>query len=87
MVDGRYLAHPHFERRCRERNFGIADVRQVIATATSCVSYPDARSFHDGTSWRIVGQDTDGTTSALGVETFRDHMGRRVLLITVMDHE
>lgn len=87
MEAGRYLAHPHFEKRCRERSFRLADARRVIATATSCASYADARSFHGGTSWRIVGQDTDGTTSALGVETFQDHMGRRVLLITVMDHE
>jgi hypothetical protein len=37
-----------------------------------------------GTTWRVWGLDFDGIATGIGVETFADHLGRRVLLITLL---
>ena len=38
-----------------------------------------------GTAWRVFGRDSDGDPAALGVEAFLDNLGRRILLITIME--
>jgi hypothetical protein len=43
------------------------------------------RIFAGGTAWRVTGLDTDGNVAMVGVEAFRDNLGRRVLLVTIMD--
>ncbi len=85
MNTGNYRNHPHFDRRCRERGATVLDAKRIVATATSCVGYEAVRLFEDGTAWRIEGTDTDGAAAQLGVEAFRDHLGRKVLLITIVD--
>ena len=36
-----------------------------------------------GTCWRFSGVDLDGVDLVVGAEVFVDHLGRRVLLLTV----
>jgi hypothetical protein len=85
MGTGRYITHAHFDRRCRERGFSIFDARRVVETCTACDSFTPERIFAGGTAWRVTGLDTDGDVAMLGVEAFRDNLGRRVLLVTIMD--
>ena len=84
MEAGRYIAHPHFDKRCRERQFTVFDAKRIVATATVCTAYVAARTFAGGTSWRLTGIDTDDREAQIGVEAFVDHLGRRVLLLTIM---
>lgn len=62
------------------------DAKKVIETATACSSYKPDRPPRtaSGTSWRVTGEDTEGTETRLGVETFEDHLGKRMILITIM---
>jgi hypothetical protein len=45
----------------------------------------DGTPLADGTCWRVTGTALDGTGAKIGVEAFRDHLGRQVILITIMD--
>jgi hypothetical protein len=85
MAAGRYIPDPHFEKRCRQRRYSIFDAKRIAATATRCASYSEATILAGGTAWRVVGTDSDGDPAALGVEAFVDNLGRRVLLITIME--
>lgn len=85
METGNYRTHPHFEKRCAERRFSIQDAKRIVRTATSCVSYESAVTHRDGTPWRVFGSDASGDAAMLGVEAYRDHLGERVLLLTIMD--
>lgn len=38
-----------------------------------------------GTSWRVTGIALDGTFAKVGVEAYRDHLGRQIILLTIMD--
>ena len=82
---GLYLPTPHFEQRCAQRRYSIFDAKKVVETATRCEPYIDHAPQAGGTGWRIFGNDSDGEPAMLGVEAYRDNMGRRVLLITIMD--
>ena len=44
---------------------------------------PENGQLTDGTAWRITGPDHEGDETSVGVETFVDHLGRRLLIITV----
>jgi hypothetical protein len=85
MAAGRYIPDPHFEKRCRQRHYSIFDAKRIAATARTCESYPEAKLLANGTSWRVLGQDSNGDMAALGVEAFLDNFGRQVLLITIME--
>jgi hypothetical protein len=85
MASGRYIPDPHFEKRCRSRRYSIFDAKRIAATATSCSPYADATILAGGTAWRVLGTDSDGDAASLGVEAFLDNLGRRVLLITIME--
>jgi hypothetical protein len=84
-AEGRYIPDPHFEKRCRQRHFSVFDVKHIAATATTCVPYLEAKILAGGTAWRVFGRDSDGDPAALGVEAFLDNLGRRILLITIME--
>jgi len=45
----------------------------------------EAEILAGGTAWRVFGRDSDGDPAALGVEAFLDNLGRRILLITIME--
>jgi hypothetical protein len=85
MAAGRYVPDPHFEKRCRQRCYSIFDAKRIALTATTCAPYPEAACLAGGTSWRVLGRDSDGNRAALGVEAFLDSFGRQVLLITIME--
>lgn len=83
ITAARYLTDPHFDRRCRQRNITLRDAQNAIRRALRCAPYADGTPLAGGTCWRIVGPDLDGEETTVGVEAFEDHLGRRVLLITV----
>jgi hypothetical protein len=85
MRASRYLLEKHFEDRCEERNFSIFDAKHLIANATRCEPYVTGTPRHGGTCWRIVGPDIDGTLTGLGVELFRDHLGKVIAVVTLTD--
>lgn len=85
MAAGRYLVDPHFRKRCAQRGFTVFDARKIVQTATSCRSYRADQLLAGGTSWRITGSATDASEAMVGVEAFQDHLGNRVILITIMD--
>jgi hypothetical protein len=45
--------------------------------------YQDAQPKSGGTCWRITGPSLDEIETRLGVEIYRDHLGRGVVVITV----
>lgn len=61
------------------------DAKKIIATATSCTEHPDATLLAGGTPWRVTGTALDGTTAKVGVEAYKDHLGKQIILITIMD--
>lgn len=84
MREKRYVVDPHFYKRLQDRNITWRSAWYAIQRATSCVPYePERGPLAGGTSWRITGTDLSDETTTIGVETFVDHLGRRVLLITV----
>ena len=85
MAAGRYLPDPHFEKRCCPRHYSIFDAKRIAATARTCEPYPEAKLLANGTTWRVLGQDSTGDMAVLGVEAFLDNFGRQVLLITIME--
>lgn len=81
----RYIVDPHFQKRATQRGFSIFDAKKIAATATVCEVYQDGTPLAGGTCWRVTGTALDGTVAKLGVEAFRDHLGRQVIVITIMD--
>ena len=81
----RYIVDPHFAKRARARNFSVFDAKKIIATASSCERYRDGTPLAGGTSWRVTGTALDGTIAKVGVEAFKDHLGKQIILITIMD--
>lgn len=80
----RYIYDAHVYKRLMERRMTDRSIFFAIRNATRCVPYiPDAGPLTDGTSWRITGPDHLGEVTSVGVETFVDHLGRRLLIITV----
>lgn len=61
------------------------DAKKIIATATSCAEYLGAPILTGGTPWRVTGTALDGTTAKVGVEAYKDHLGKQIILITIMD--
>ena len=80
----RYLLDTHVYIRMRDRNMSDRSIWYAIKNATRCVPYvPDRGRLTDGTAWRISGPDHEGEETSVGVETFIDHLGRRLMIITV----
>lgn len=81
---GRYIIDEHYFKRCRQRRISPRAWRKVLDTAKQCSPYvPDRGPLAGGTSWRIIGEDFEGEETTIGVETFVDHTGERILIITV----
>jgi hypothetical protein len=85
IAAGRYIVDAHFMKRARTRSFSVNDAKKIIATATACAEYPDATILAGGTAWRVTGTALDGTTAKVGAEAYRDHLGKQIILITIMD--
>ncbi len=84
LREKRYVVDPHFDKRLQDRNITWRSAWYAIQRATTCVPYePERGPLAGGTSWRITGTDLSDETTSIGVEAFLDHLGRRVLLITV----
>ena len=84
MAAGRYVVDPHVRKRMAQRAVEWRSLWYGVKNATACLPYtPDNGDRMGGTSWRILGPDHEGEEITLGVETFVDHLGRRVLLLTV----
>ena len=83
LASGRYTIDVHFERRCQQRRTSTYEAKLAIARASRCTAYADRAPLAGGTSWRVVGPDPDGDDLTVGVEAFRDHLGRRALLVTI----
>jgi hypothetical protein len=84
MIAGRYLVDPHVRKRMVERAVEWRSIWYALKNAAVCLPYaPDGGGRLGGTSWRVIGPDHDGEDVTVGVETFVDHLGRRVLLLTV----
>lgn len=80
----RCILDTHVYKRLRQRRISERSLWTAIRSATLCVSYaPERAPLANGTSWRITGPDEDGEETSVGVETFIDHLGRRLLIITV----
>ncbi|MFO0756578.1 MAG: hypothetical protein U0359_08815 [Byssovorax sp.] len=80
----RYLFDTHVYIRMHQRNVSDRSIWYAIKNATSCLPYvPDRGQLTDGTAWRISGPDHEGDLLSVGVETFLDHLGRRLMIITV----
>lgn len=80
----RYLLDTHVHVRMRDRNISDRSIWYAIKNATSCVPYaPERGQLTNGTAWRISGPDHEGEPTSVGVETFLDHLGRRLMIITV----
>lgn len=72
--------HPHLDRRCRERDVSLWEVKRAIGRATRCTPYEGREPTADGTKGRVFGTLKDGSELTVGVEAFVDHLGRRALL-------
>jgi hypothetical protein len=84
MSSGRYILDTHYiQKRGRARSVPLVDLKRAIATATKCVKYEGRLPQAGGTNWRVVGTDTDGEETTVGVEAFEDHLGRRIIVVTV----
>lgn len=84
MVARRYIVDTHVYVRLNQRNMTDRSIWYAIKNATACEAYvPSRPSLTDGTSWRITGPDHDGEVTSVGVETFIDQLGQRLLIITV----
>jgi hypothetical protein len=84
MASGRYILDTHYvHERGRTRPVPLADLECAIGTATRCVEYKGRLPRAGGTNWRVVGTDTDGDETTVGVEAFADHLGRRIIVVTV----
>lgn len=85
MANGRWILDPHFQKQAKARNYSVHDAKRVVATATACVPHPDGPKLAGGTPWRVTGTDLDGASSKVGVEAYKDHLGKHVILVTIMD--
>jgi hypothetical protein len=85
MRAGLYYLDSHCEKRMAKRRITILDIKRAVETSTNCLPYPSWQPLNEGgTSWRLNGTDTTGEETKLGFEAFRNHLGKRVLLVTVM---
>ncbi|HEU4537277.1 MAG TPA: hypothetical protein VFS00_24320 [Polyangiaceae bacterium] len=88
LSNGRYYTHdPHFEKRTRERQLSLQDVKFAVRRATHCEPYPDGNPLYGGTCWRLYGpcpDEDDPDPIRVGFEAYFDtHRGKLALLITL----
>jgi hypothetical protein len=80
---GRYWVVDHARDRQRQRGVTVADMKHIIKKATDCESYRDGIPRFGGTCWRVTGPSLDEITTSIGVEVYVDHLGKRVVIVTV----
>jgi hypothetical protein len=85
VKSARYIVDAHFHLRARQRGFSLFDAKAIVATAVACERYAEGTPLASGTCWRLTGTALDGTLAKVGAEAFLDHLGRQVILITIMD--
>jgi hypothetical protein len=83
LGSGRYWVVDHARDRQRQRGITVADMKSIIKKATSCEAYPDGIPRFSGTCWRMAGPSLDEITTAIGVEVYVDHLGKRLIVVTV----
>jgi hypothetical protein len=80
----RFLLDTHVYVRMAQRDISERSIWHALNNAHTCVAFvPDRPPLTSGTSWRITGPDHEGDETSVGVEAFTDHLGRRLLIITV----
>ena len=80
---GRYWVVDHAWDRQRQRGVTAADMKQIIKKATDCEAYRDGVPRFGGTCWRVTGPGLDEIATAIGVEVYVDHLGKRLVIVTV----
>src|SRR6185312_10945512 len=83
IATGRYWLVQHAENRMASRRLSLADIKNVLLRSTGCSPYEEGKISRGGACWRIAGQDLDGDQASIGVELYRDHLGKACLVITV----
>jgi hypothetical protein len=83
LGNGRYWVVDHAEARKQQRRISVADMKSIIKRATACEAYPDGTPRFGGTCWRMTGPSLDEIETALGVEVYVDHLGKRLVVVTV----
>ena len=59
------------------------DMRSIIKKATACEAYLDGVPRFGGTCWRVTGRSLDEIATVIGVEVYVDHLGKRLIIVTV----
>lgn len=80
---GRYWVADHARDRQRHRGVTAADMKHIIKRATDCEAYRDGVARFGGTCWRVTGPSLDEIPTAIGVEVYIDHLGKRLVIVTV----
>jgi hypothetical protein len=83
LGSGRYWVVDHARDRQRQRSVTAADMKHIVKNATDCRAYRDGVPRFGGTCWRVMGPSLDEIPTALGVEVHMDHLGKRVVILTV----
>ena len=66
-----------------QRGVTAADMKHIIKKATDCEAYRAGVPRFGGTCWRVTGPSLDEIATSLGVEVYVDHLGNRVVIVTV----
>lgn len=86
--EGSYTLARHFSQRLVERNITLRDVRNAIEKPSYVERYENGDPHHDGTCWRVYGYDLGRVKEVgVGVETYINAEGRRLILCTIFNVE
>jgi hypothetical protein len=83
LGSGRYWVVDHARDRQRQRGVTAADMKSIIKKATGCEAYTGGVPRFGGTCWRVTGPSLDEVATAIGVEVYVDHLGKRLIIVTV----
>jgi hypothetical protein len=83
LGSGRYWVVDHARDRQRQRGVTAADMKSIIKKATGCEAYAGGVPRFGGTCWRVTGPSLDEIATAIGVEVYVDHLGKRLIIVTV----
>jgi hypothetical protein len=71
ITAGRFIPSVHFGRRLGERAIDMIDIHTAIDRSNRAEPYKDGIPVNDGTCWRIIGPDCDGSRIiGVGIEVF-----------------
>jgi hypothetical protein len=66
-----------------QRGITAADMKSSIKKATGCEAHAGGIPRFGGTCWRVTGPSLDEIATAIGVEVYVDHLGKRLIVVTV----